>query len=398
MTKAMVHKMEYDFDTVLDRNGTGSLKWQKYAGRDVLPLWVADMDFVSAPEIIESLQERLDHGVMGYTLPPQEAVDAALNYLKDKHGYEAKPEWLFWMHGMVPGLNIAARAFGELGDEVLTCTPIYPPFLSAPVWQDKKSVTSHLKWDGARWTFDFDDLEEKVSPRTRIFYLCNPHNPVGRVYDRDELMKLADFCERHGLILLSDEIHCDLILNDVKHICTATLSKEIDERTITFMAPSKTYNVPGLACAFAVIRNPQIRAQFKKVARGLVTEVNPFGYTGCIASYNKGEPWRQALLEYLRKNRDFLYSFIEERIPEIKLRPMEATYLAWLNIEELRGMGIENPHKFFEDAGVGLSPGQDFADGNYLRLNFGCPRSILETALNRMEKAVSEKRLAHQTV
>lgn len=398
MTKAMVHKMEYDFDTVLDRNGTGSLKWQKYAGRDVLPLWVADMDFVSAPEIIESLQERLDHGVMGYTLPPQEAVDAALNYLKDKHGYEAKPEWLFWMHGMVPGLNIAARAFGELGDEVLTCTPIYPPFLSAPVWQDKKSVTSHLKWDGARWTFDFDDLEEKVSPRTRIFYLCNPHNPVGRVYDRDELMKLADFCERHGLILLSDEIHCDLILNDVKHICTATLSKEIDERTITFMAPSKTYNVPGLACAFAVIRNSQIRAQFKKVARGLVTEVNPFGYAGCIASYNKGEPWRQALLEYLRKNRDFLYSFIEERIPEIKLRPMEATYLAWLNIEELRGMGIENPHKFFEDAGVGLSPGQDFADGNYLRLNFGCPRSVLETALNRMEKAVSEKRLAHQTV
>ncbi|WOO39867.1 PatB family C-S lyase [Rubellicoccus peritrichatus] len=392
-----MQKMEYDFDTVLDRSGTGSLKWEKYAGSDVLPLWVADMDFVSAPEIIEALQKRLDHGVMGYTLPPQDTTDAALAYLKNKHGYDAKPEWLFWMHGMVPGLNVAARAFGETGDEILTCTPIYPPFLSAPVWQERKSGTSHLQWDGKRWTFDFDDLEAKVTPRSRTFYLCNPHNPVGRVYDRDELIKLAEFCERHDLVLLSDEIHCDLILNDVKHICTATLSKEIDERTITFMAPSKTYNVPGLACAFAVIRNPQIRAKFKNAARGLITEVNPFGYAGCAAAYELGEPWRQALLGYLRENRDYLYQFITERIPEIKLHPMEATYLAWLNIEGLLTIGIDNPHQFFVDAGVGLSPGKDFADGNYLRLNFGCPRSILETALERMEKAVSAERIP-QTV
>lgn len=384
--------MQYDFDTFIDRTGTGSLKWQKYAGQDVLPLWVADMDFACAPEILEALHQRVDHGVMGYTVPPAAAVDAALAYLERAHGYHAQPEWLFFMHGMVPGLNIAARAFGQPGDGVLTCTPIYPPFLTAPVWQERLSQTSHLKLVEQQWTFDFDDLEKAVTPQTRTFFLCNPHNPVGRVYSQAELEQLAAFCERHDLVLLSDEIHCDLILDDRRHIPTASLGEALEERTLTFMAPSKTYNVPGLACAFAIIKNARLRAAFKQAARGYVTEVNPFGYTGLIASYNHGEPWRQALLSYLRGNRDFLYQYIAEAIPELVLRPMEATYLAWMDATALKSYGIEDPHRFFVEAGVGLSPGADFGDPNYLRLNFGCPRALLEKALERMSRAVASRR------
>ncbi len=383
--------MSYDFDTVIDRHGTGSLKWDRF-GPDVLPLWVADMDFACAPEVLEALHARVDHGIMGYTLPSREAEDAALAYLERQHGYKAEREWLVWMHGMVPGLNIAARAYAESGDEVLTCTPVYPPFLGAPSWQDRVSTTSPLKWDGARWTFDFDDLKNKVTDRTRLFYLCSPHNPVGRVYDQAELRGLGDFCRKHNLVLLSDEIHCDLLLGGIKHTCTATLSPEIEDICVTFMAPSKTYNVPGLACAFATIKDATLRGKFKLAARGLITEINPFGYAGLIACYEKGEPWRQELLAYLKANRDFLYGFIEENLPEIKVRPMEATYLAWLNIEGLKALGIENPHRFFIEHGVGLSPGKDFGDDRYLRLNFGCPRSVLEEALNRMVKAVAAKR------
>lgn len=383
--------MNYDFDTVINRHGTGSLKWDRF-GPEVLPLWVADMDFACAPEVLEALHARVDHGIMGYTIPPRTAEDAALAYLKRQHGYTAEREWLVWMHGMVPGLNIAARAFSVPGDEVLCNSPVYPPFLNAPGWQDRVSVNSPLRWDGKRWTFDFEDLEKKVTPKTKLFYLCSPHNPVGRVFDRDELLALGEFCVRHGILLLSDEIHCDLLLNGAKHTSTVTLSPEIEDITISFMAPSKTYNVPGLACAFATIKDTTLRNKFKLAARGLITEINPFGYAGLTACYEKGEPWRQALLAYLKANHDFLYDFIAKKIPEITLRPMQATYLAWLNIEGLKARGIENPHSFFIENGVGLSPGKDFGDDRYLRLNFGCPRSTLEEALDRMARAVAAKR------
>lgn len=382
----------YDFETCIDRRDTGSLKWEKYAGRDVLPLWVADMDFVCAPEILDALQERLNHGVLGYTIATRDAEDAALAYLKRAHGYEARREWLVWMHGMVPGLNVAARAFGSAGDAVLTCTPVYPPFLSAPAWQDRECQTSPLIYQDGRWTFDFEDLARKVTPKTRCFFLCSPHNPVGRVFDEDEIRRIATFCLERDIVLLSDEIHCDLLLDEVKHTCTATLSPEIEDNTITFMAPSKTWNVPGLACAFAVIKNPTIRQQFRQAARGFVTEVNAFGYAGLTAAYNHGEPWRQALLQRLRANRDLVYRTLGEHLPEIKLLPMQATYLAWLNIEGLQKLGIDDAHSFFIQTGVGLSPGRDFGDARWLRLNFGCPQATLEEALRRMCQAVAERR------
>ncbi|WP_309380693.1 MalY/PatB family protein [Cerasicoccus frondis] len=383
--------MAYDFSTILDRSNTGSLKWDKYAGSDVLPLWVADMDFVSAPEILSALTARVNHGVMGYTKPFPAVIDSVLGYLSRVHGYEAKAEWLHWLPGVVPALNVVARAFGEPGDAVMTCTPVYPPFLSCGPWQNKELVYSHLKHANGEWTFDFDDLEAKVTPKTRIFILCNPHNPVGRVYRDEELLALVDFCKRHDLILISDEIHCDLLFDGKKHRMTATLSDEIDDMTVTLNAPSKTYNIPGLACSFAVIKNPKLRHRFQQAARGFITEVNPFGYAGCLAAYNEGEPWRQALIAQLTSNRDYLYNFIAQSLPGIEFQQkMEATYLAWMNVEGLKAKGVENPHAFFVEHGVGLSPGSDFGDGNYLRINFGCPHSILEQALDRMATAVAK--------
>ncbi len=379
----------YDFDTIIDRSGTGSLKWDRFrepAG--ILPMWVADMDFVSAPEIRAALSERVAHGVFGYTLPHSEVEDAVLNYLQRSHSYTAAGEHLIWLPGLVPALNVAARAFGERGDSVLTCTPVYPPFLSAPVWQDRQLITSPLVQVDGQWTFDFDDLEAKVQPHTRTFFLCSPHNPVARVFTTAELRRLGEFCERHDLVLVSDEIHCDLVYPGSSHTLTATLDESIDNRTITLMAPSKTYNMPGLACSYAVIKNPTLRNRFKMAARGMITEVNALGYAGCAAAYNHGEPWRRELLQYLEANRDIVFTTVNESLPGVSMAPMQATYLAWLDVSTLKANGISDPLAHFRSHGVALTPGADFGDDRYLRLNFGCPKAQLNEALARMRKAL----------
>lgn len=379
-----------DFQQTIDRTGTGSLKWDRFSP-EVLPMWVADMDFAAAEPIIEALQKRVEHGVFGYTIPYESVVQSVVDYLARVHQYSVQPNWISWLPGLVPALNVTCRAFGESGDEVLTCSPVYPPFFSSPVNQDRKCISSPLKLEGNRWTFDFEDLESKVSDRTRLFLLCSPHNPVGRVFDEQELKQVADFCIRHDLILCSDEIHCDLLFSNQKHTVTATLGEAISDRTITLMSPSKTYNLPGLACAYAVIPNAQLRAQFKKAAAGFITEVNTLGYIGCQAAYDHGEPWRLELMRTLESNRDFLFEFLADHIPQIRTYPMEATYLAWLNIEELKSeFGIENAVEHFRSAGVGLSPGADFGDDHFVRLNFGCPMSTLEQGLERMAASLKK--------
>ncbi|MGJ8639028.1 MAG: MalY/PatB family protein [Opitutaceae bacterium] len=377
----------YNFDTCPDRTGYGSLKWDKYKGRDILPLWVADMDFVSAPEIIENLQKRLDHGIFGYTIPHEAPIQAVIDYLDRAHGYSARASWLNFLPGLVPAINLCCHAFTEAGDSVMTATPVYPPFISAPDYANRELIKVPLCLnDDDQWTLDFDAMEAAVKPSTKIFVLCSPHNPVGRVYTKDELLKIGEFCVRHDLTLISDEIHCDLVFDTTKqHIVTATLSEAIAARTVTLMAPSKTYNVPGLACAFSVIEDGKLRQQFQKTIRGIITEVNCFGYAGCEAAYNHGEPWRQELLTYLRGNYDLLYKFIKEEIPEITFRPMESTYLAWFDVKELK---LDNPVKFFEDHGVGLSDGVPFDGEQHVRLNFGCPQSRLIEGLEKMKAAL----------
>ena len=378
----------YNFDICPDRNGCGSLKWDKYKGRDILPLWVADMDFVTAPEILDALQQRLDHGVFGYTIPHEAPVEAVINYLDREHGYSAKACWLNFLPGLVPAINLCCHAFAEPGDSVMTATPVYPPFISAPDYAGRKLIKVPLSLDNEdRWTLDIEAMEAAIKPHTKIFVLCSPHNPVGRVFSKEELTALAYFCERHDLILISDEIHCDLVFDaEAKHTITASLSKQVADRTVTLMAPSKTYNLPGLACAFSVIENTKLRAQFQKTIRGIITEVNCFGYAGMTAAYDHGEPWRQALLTYLRNNYNLIYDFIGREIPEITFRPMESTYLAWLDVSKL---GIKNPVRHFEKHGVGLSDGSPFDGHQHLRLNFGCPLSRLKQGLEKIKAALT---------
>lgn len=377
----------YNFDTCPERTGYGSLKWDKYKGRDILPLWVADMDFVTAPEILEALQHRLDHGVFGYTIPYEAPIEAVINYLDRQHGYSARAAWLNFLPGLVPAINLCCHAFTEPGDSVMTATPVYPPFISAPDYAKRELIKVPLCLDSEdRWTLDIAAMEAAIQPHTKIFVLCSPHNPVGRVFSKEELTALADFCERHDLILISDEIHCDLVFDaEAKHTLTATLSEQIADRTVTLMAPSKTYNLPGLACAFSVIENTKLRAQFQKTIRGIITEVNCFGYAGITAAYDYGEPWRQDLLTYLRNNYNLIYDFIRREIPEITFRPMESTYLAWLDVSKL---GIKDPVGHFEKYGVGLTDGTPFDGHQHLRLNFGCPHSRLEEGLEKMKAAL----------
>jgi cystathionine beta-lyase len=376
----------YDFTNCPDRSGTGSLKWERYSGRDVLPMWVADMDFVSAPEIIAALQERAAHGVFGYTIPPRSTVEAALEYLQTRHGVTATAEQIVWFPGLVPALNVACRAFVQSGEEVLTCTPVYPPFLSAPEHAGVGLRTVDLVENNGTWDIDFGALESAVTPRTKLFILCNPHNPVGRVFPEATVARLADFCQKHSLVLISDEIHCDLVLDDAPHVSGL---KFPGPKTVAMFAPSKTFNLAGLACAFLVIPDAATRRTFQHAARGLITEVNAFGYTGCEVALRHGWPWRNQLLDVLRANRDHVEKFIATSLPGVLTWHVEATYLAWLDTRELH---LPNAAKFFEDHGVGLSDGVPFgAPAGFLRLNFGCPRTQLNEALARMAQALHSR-------
>ncbi len=381
--------MTYDFTTCPDRHGTGSLKWERYAGRDVLPMWVADLDFVSAPEISAALQERAAHGVFGYTIPPKSTVEAALEYLQTRHGVTATAEQIVWFPGLVPALNVACRAFVRPGEEVLTCTPVYPPFLSAPKQAGVALRTVDLLEKDGRWDIDFEALERTVTPRTKLFILCNPHNPVGRVFPEATVARLADFCQKHNLVFISDEIHGDLILDDLPHVSGLKFAGPDGPPVVAMFAPSKTFNLAGLACAFLVIPDAATRRTFEHAARGLITEVNAFGYTGCEVALRHGWPWRDQLLDVLRANRDHMASFLATSLPGLHTSHVEATYLAWLDARELH---LAHPAKFFEDHGVGLSDGVPFgAPAGFLRLNFGCPRAQLDEALARMAQALHSR-------
>lgn len=379
----------YDFDTVPERRDTDSQKWQKYAGRDVLPMWVADMDFASAPPILDALHKRVDHGVFGYARPVKSTVDAIVDAMQQRYGWKIEPSWIVWLPGLVVGLNVTAQAFAEPGDEVLTLSPVYPPFMSAPKNSARVSVTVPFELVGGRWAINWEALERAVTPRTKLFYLCNPHNPLARVWRREELVRLASFCERHNLILCSDEIHCDLILDPaLPHIPTSVLSPEIAARTITLMAPSKTYNVPGLGTSIAIIPDAMRRARFVRATAGIVAEVTSLGFTACEAAYRDCEPWRQELIAYLRGNRDYLLRTIASALPGIRVEaPVEATYLLWMNVSAL---GLADPIAHFEQHGVGLSEGAFFGapKGSHVRLNFGCTRATLAEAMRRMKAAL----------
>jgi cystathionine beta-lyase len=383
--------MTFDFDSAPDRRGTDSQKWQKYAGRDVLPMWVADMDFAAPPAVVEALRRRVSHGVFGYARPVRSTVDAVVGALSSRYRWQVDPSWIVWLPGLVCGLNVAARAFAEAGDEILSLLPVYPPFLTAPRngGRHPKGVPLALDTRAGRWEIDWAALETAVTQRSRVLFFCHPHNPVARVWRRDELVKVADFCARHGLVLVSDDIHCDLLLEPgAAHEPVPVAAPAASARTVTLMAPSKTFNIPGLGTSFAIIADAVLRARFAKASAGIVPEVNALGYAACEAAYGEGEPWRAALLAYLRSNRDLLADFVSRELPGVRIEaPIEATYLGWLDVS---GLGLANPVKHFEDHGVGLSDGVPFgaAAGSHVRINFGCPRAALSEGLARMRAGI----------
>lgn len=373
-----------DFDTLPDRSNTASEKWDRYGDRDIIPLWVADMDFRSPPAVIEALHQRVEHGVFGYSGPSKELVETVTAMLFREYGWQVDPAWLVWLPGLVCGLNVACRAVGQAGDAVAAFTPVYPPFLTAPGLADRLLVTAPLVEQRGRWAMDLDALEQAITDRTRLLLLCSPHNPVGRIWSREEQRALVELVERHNLIVCSDEIHSGLLLDaDSQHIPFATLAPELARRTITLQAPSKTYNIPGLGCSFAIIPDQQLRTAFRGVMAGIVPHVNLLGYTATLAAYRDGEQWRQALLSYLRKNRDLVLESLAS-MPGLKTWPVEATYLAWI---DTRSLQTDDPAGFFELAGVGLSDGVPFGSPGFLRLNFGCPQDLLQQALARMRAA-----------
>ena len=376
----------YDFDTPVERRNTASLKWDKYKGRDIIPLWVADMDFKAPPTVISALHRHVAHGVFGYTLPPNDLLEALMCMLERTHAWTVKPEWVVWLPGLVSGLNIACRAVGKPGDAVITTTPAYPPFLSAPSLSQRTLFTVAHVDDNSKYIFDFAGIERSITVRTQMFILCNPQNPTGRVFTHDELLRLARICLGNNIIICSDEIHCDLVLDhDKAHITLSTLDEDIARQTITLLAPSKTYNLPGLGCSLAVIPDKGLRSHFKAAMNGIVPHVNALGLTAALAAYRECEDWRLALIDYLRQNRNLVEDFVAST-SGLSMHHTEATYLAWI---DCRNLDVPNPATIFEDAGVGLSDGTDFGTKGFVRLNFGCARRLLVEALGRMGDALA---------
>ncbi len=376
------------FDVLPDRRATESLKWRAYDA-DVLPMWVADMDFRSPEPVIVALRERVEHGVFGYPGRVSGFNDALMERLSARYGWQVTPEQIVFMPGVVTGFNWVVQTLCAANEAVLVQTPVYPPFLSAPanggcLRQDAALVR---RADG-RYEIDFDLFERSITPQTRLFILCNPHNPVGRVFTPQELSRLAEICLRHGVWICSDEIHCDLIYAPHQHTPIASLDAEIARQTVTLMAPSKTYNIAGLECSFAIVPDAGLRERLQAGRRGLVGWVNVLGQVAALAAYRDGQPWLDELLAYLQSNRDLVARFAQQELPGVEMTPMEGTYLAWL---DCRSTGLENPYRFFlEEGRVALSDGADFGPGGegFVRLNFGCPRAMLQDALERMRRAL----------
>jgi cysteine-S-conjugate beta-lyase len=391
--------MHYNFDTLFDRRATECYKWNYYPD-DVLPLPVADMDFISPQPVIDALQHRVSHGIFGYpewSNPKSSTLiclyEVIVERMQRLYGWEVKPEELVFFPGVVAGLNLACSALSGSDIGVLIQPPVYPPFLhladNAGAFLQEAQLA--LRPDGS-YEIDWNAFEAAFTPQTKIFVLCNPHNPVGRVFRKDELERMASLCLEHGVTILSDEIHCDLLFSGQNHIPIASLNPEIAQNAITLMAPSKTFNLAGLFCSFAVIQNPELRQRFRKVQESRSAAVNVLGLVAAEAAYSQGQEWLDQLLPYLQANRDFLFDYVNQRLPGVRMASPEGTYLAWLDCRAANLPDGKTPFEFFlHKARVALQEGKAFGAGGdgFVRLNFGCPRATLVEALQRMEKALA---------
>ncbi len=392
--------MQYDFDRLIDRRSTNSLKWRRY-DPDVLPLWVADMDFAAPPPVLEALRQAVDHGVFGYAVPTRELAETVAARLQRLYGWQATPEMVVATPGVVSAFAAAARAVCQPGQGILVQPPVYPPFLSVHaaaglVRQDAPLArVAHSQY--VAYEIDWDVFEAAFrsgGASTSMFLLCNPHNPTGQTYSRADLSRMADLCLRYGAVICSDEIHAELLLGGATHTPIAALDPAVAARTITLIAPSKTFNVAGLFCGFAIIPDEDLRLRYRKTLEAMTLHVNSLGLAAAQAAFSGAcDDWLAALNRYLTANRDFLADFVARRLPGVRTSLPAATYLAWLDCTDLLRAGrIQgSPHQFFvQKARVALNDGAEFGPGGegFVRLNFGCPRATLAEALERMARAL----------
>ena len=388
--------MRYDFDAYLDRRNTDSLKCDfcelEYGLKDIIPMWVADMDLPAPQPVVEAVKKRAEHPAYGYTLTPASYWESIIRWMKARHGWDVRREWLSKSPGVVPALNLCVQAFSRPGDKVVIQTPVYHPFFSAVENNGRRIIRNPLMVENGRYLMDTEDLEKRIDGRTRMLILCSPHNPVGRVWTKEEIERLGRICVRKDLMVVSDEIHGDLVFNGHKHVPAASVSPELAERTITCVAPSKTFNVAGLSTSVIIASNPKLLGLFDTQAeKAGLTFGNTFGIVALEAAYTQGAEWLDQLLPYLEANIDLATAFFETRVPKIRFLRPEGTYLALLDCRVL-GMNQEALDNFFlRKAGVLFDEGTIFGEElrGFERMNLACPRSTLREALERIERAVN---------
>ncbi|MEA4884789.1 MAG: PatB family C-S lyase [Clostridia bacterium] len=388
--------MRYDFDSVLDRRGTNSEKWDfndRVFGRaDILPMWVADMDFAAPLPVMEAIARRAEHGVYGYTGVGKSYYDSVVGWVERRHGWRIDPSWILSTPGVVPGLAISVLAFAQPGDGVVVQSPVYPPFFRVVESNGRVLMVNQYSLDGDRYTFDWGDLEAKLNRGPKLLLLCSPANPVGRVWTRSELCRVAEMCMSHGVTVISDEIHSDIVYPWAKHVPFSSLNDQVASNSVTFIAPSKTFNIAGLAASVAIIPDPALRSRFEKVLRGLgLGDGNLFGVTGLEAAYTYGDDWLDQAMAYLEGNLKYMTEFFAARAPEVRVMPPEGTYVIWLDFRELGLAPSELRRLLVDKARVGLSDGPMFGPGGagFQRINIACPRSVLCEGLTRIEGAIS---------
>lgn len=386
----------YNFDDLIDRRNTNCMKWDRleelFGGTGLLPLWVADMDFSAPPAVLKAIKERTNHPIFGYNYSSDEYYQAVISWMKRRHNWNIDREWILFTPGVVPALSYSVKAYTEPDDNIIIQSPVYRPFYTTIENNGRNIITNPLIYRDGRYFMDYEDLEAKIDSKTKLLILCSPHNPVGRVWTKEELTKLGEICLKNDIIIISDEIHFDIVYKGYDHTVLANVSPEIRERCIICTAPSKTFNIAGLQISNIIIPNNELREKYSlELEKDHIIRPNVFGEEALVAAYNESEDWLDSLLEYLEKNRDFFISFVDKNIPQLKVVKPEGTYLLWVDFSDL-GMNSEELRDFLVNkCKLAVNPGEMFGkeSGLFQRFNIGCPRSILEEALIRIEKAVN---------
>lgn len=387
--------MAYNFDKLIDRKGTSTFKYEfcsyYFGSNDVLPLWVADMDFETPDFIMKEVVKRAQHPVLGYTIPPKTMNKTIANWMKRHHNWEVHDKWIKFMSGVLPSIAVALQTFTKPGENVIIQTPVYPPFISIPEANNRKVVVNQLKRVGEKYEMDLDDFRKKAEAGASAFIMSNPHNPAGVVWSRDELATVAEICHKHQILVISDEIHCDLVHNGHEHIPFATVSEKARKISLTLMAPSKTFNIAGLGVSFCIVPDSKLRKKYYDSLNALhIAHSNMFAYTGLMEAFTNGDEWLMQLKNYLRANFDFALDFIQERLPQVKAFDAHASFLLWLDFSALNLDDKALKKLMVREGKIGMNSGGDFGPGGegFQRLNVGAPRSVVEDALKRIEKAV----------